>query len=138
MISGETAGPSSTRFVRSSADPGALPASDDDIAFAPVTQLSRWIETRKLSSDRLTRIYLNRIARFNPVLRCVITPTRDAALAQARYANGLTSYLPVLSAKATAIDTLRDLAGSRARVQTALAALYKALGEETDAAAAVP
>ncbi len=87
VIAGETAGPSANRFIRSSADPGPLPASDEDIAFAPVTQLSRWIETRKLSSDRLTRIYLDRIARFNPVLRCVITPTRDVALAQAKQAD---------------------------------------------------
>ena len=55
---------------------GPLPASDEDIAFAPVTQLSRWIETRQLTSERLTRIYLDRIERFDPKLRCVITLTR--------------------------------------------------------------
>jgi hypothetical protein len=27
---------------------------------------SRWIEPRKLSSDRLTNVYLERIARFDP------------------------------------------------------------------------
>ena len=32
-------------FVRSKDDAGALPASDEDIAFAPVTKLSRWIES---------------------------------------------------------------------------------------------
>ena len=64
-----------------------LPASDDDIAFAPVTQLSRWIETRKLTSERLTNIYLERIERFDPKLRCIITLTRDIALAQAKQAD---------------------------------------------------
>jgi Asp-tRNA(Asn)/Glu-tRNA(Gln) amidotransferase A subunit family amidase len=75
------------RFVRSSTDLGPLPAKDDDIAFASVTQLSRWIETRKLSSERLTNIYLERLQRFNPKLRCVITLTPDLALAQAKQAD---------------------------------------------------
>jgi Asp-tRNA(Asn)/Glu-tRNA(Gln) amidotransferase A subunit family amidase len=86
-IPGETAGPATDRFLRTKVDPGPLPTSDEDIAFAPVTQLSRWIETRKLSSDRLTRIYLARLQRFNPKLRCVITLTPDVALAQAKQAD---------------------------------------------------
>ena len=49
-----------------------------------VTQLSRWIESRKLTSERLTTIYLERIERFNPQLRCVITVTREPALTQAK------------------------------------------------------
>ena len=57
----QAAGPPRDRFVRSHGDPGPLPASDEDIAFAPVTRLSRWIETRKLTSERLTTIYLDRI-----------------------------------------------------------------------------
>jgi Asp-tRNA(Asn)/Glu-tRNA(Gln) amidotransferase A subunit family amidase len=80
-------GPRQDRFVRSSQDPGALPSGDDTIAFAPVTRLSRWIEQRKLSSERLTRIYLDRIRRFDPKLRCVITLTEEPALAQARRAD---------------------------------------------------
>jgi Asp-tRNA(Asn)/Glu-tRNA(Gln) amidotransferase A subunit family amidase len=86
-IGGQSAGPARDQFVRSDTDPGPLPTSDEDIAFAPVTQLSRWIETRKLTSDRLTRIYLDRIKRFDPKLRCVITLTRSVALAQARQAD---------------------------------------------------
>jgi Asp-tRNA(Asn)/Glu-tRNA(Gln) amidotransferase A subunit family amidase len=81
------AGPRQDRFVRSSEDPGALPSSDDAIAFAPVTRLSRWIEQRKLSSERLTRIYLDRIRRFDPKLRCIITLTEEPALAQAKQAD---------------------------------------------------
>jgi Asp-tRNA(Asn)/Glu-tRNA(Gln) amidotransferase A subunit family amidase len=74
-------------FSRST-DPGvALPANDDAIAFAPVWQLSRWIESRKLTSTRLTEIYLRRLERFNAQLRCVITLTRDHALEQARQAD---------------------------------------------------
>jgi len=80
-------GPEHDRFIRSNADPGALPARDEDIAFASVTQLSRWIEQRKLTSDRLTRIYLKRLEQFDPELHCVITLTRDLALAQAKQAD---------------------------------------------------
>ena len=36
--------PARSEFVRSDTDPGPLPANDEDIAFANVTQLSRWIE----------------------------------------------------------------------------------------------
>jgi outer membrane protein TolC len=60
----------------------------------------------------------------------------DARLAQARYAHGLTSYLPVLSTSATVIDAERDLTDSTARARTALAALYKALGDDGETKAA--
>ncbi|HXB69675.1 MAG TPA: amidase [Candidatus Acidoferrales bacterium] len=91
VLPGQKAGPERDRFVRTKADglhdPGPLPASDQDLAFAPVTQLSRWIEARKLSSERLTRLYLDRLERFDSKLRCVITLTRDLALAQAKTAD---------------------------------------------------
>jgi Asp-tRNA(Asn)/Glu-tRNA(Gln) amidotransferase A subunit family amidase len=80
--------PARDRFVPSRGDPGALPSNDADIAFAPVTTLSRWIERRQLTSERLTTIYLDRIARLDGKLRSVITLTRDRALAQARSADG--------------------------------------------------
>src|SRR5882757_9080957 len=86
-LPGKSAGPKRNLFVRSKIDPGPLPTGDEDIAFAPVTRLSRWIETRKLTSERLTSIYLQRIERFNPTLLCVITPTRELALAQAKQAD---------------------------------------------------
>jgi len=75
------------RFVRSTDTDAPLPASDADIAFASVAQLSRWIETKKLTSERLTNIYLDRIKRFDPKLRAIITPTPDVALQQARAAD---------------------------------------------------
>jgi Asp-tRNA(Asn)/Glu-tRNA(Gln) amidotransferase A subunit family amidase len=80
-------GPARNEFIRSKTDPGALPVSDQDIAFAPVTSLSRWIERRQLTSSRLTQIYLKRLERFNPKLRCVITLTHELALAQAKRAD---------------------------------------------------
>jgi Asp-tRNA(Asn)/Glu-tRNA(Gln) amidotransferase A subunit family amidase len=87
VLPGQQAGPSRDRFIRGAGMPGLLPASDQDIAFAPLAQLSRWIEARELTSERLTRLYLDRLERFDPRLRCVITLTRDLALAQAQQAD---------------------------------------------------
>jgi Asp-tRNA(Asn)/Glu-tRNA(Gln) amidotransferase A subunit family amidase len=86
-MGGEFRGPARDRFVRSTGDIGPLPAADADIAFAPLTRLSRWIETRALSSERITRIYLERLQRYDPTLRCVITLTPEVALAQAKQAD---------------------------------------------------
>jgi len=74
-------------FVRSAGAAAPLPASDSEIAFATVTQLSRWIERRQLTAERLARIYLERLERFDPKLHCVITLTREHALKQARQAD---------------------------------------------------
>ena len=87
VLPGQTAGPDRDRFVRSNGDAGPLPGTDDEIAFSTVTRLSRWIEQRKLTSERLTQIYLKRLEQFDPKLRCVITLTRDLAMAQARQAD---------------------------------------------------
>jgi Asp-tRNA(Asn)/Glu-tRNA(Gln) amidotransferase A subunit family amidase len=87
VLPGMTIPSGTDRFVRSLADPGPLPAKEEDLAFAPVTSLSRWIESRKLTSERLTGIYLERLGRFDPKLRCVITLTRDPALKQAKQAD---------------------------------------------------
>jgi Asp-tRNA(Asn)/Glu-tRNA(Gln) amidotransferase A subunit family amidase len=84
---GAQAGPARERFVRSRNDAGPLPKSDEDIAYAPVTKLSRWIETRALSAERLTRIYIERIKRHDGKLRSVITLTEEHALARARQAD---------------------------------------------------
>ena len=56
---GQKTNPRGDRFVRSRIEVRRLPASDPDIAFASVTQLSHWIETRQLSSERLTQTFLN-------------------------------------------------------------------------------
>jgi Asp-tRNA(Asn)/Glu-tRNA(Gln) amidotransferase A subunit family amidase len=86
-LPGKPDAPSAARFVRSANQAAPLPSSDTDLAFAPVAQLSRWIEGRMLTSERLTEIYLHRLERFDAKLRCVITLARDHALAQARKAD---------------------------------------------------
>ena len=87
MLPGLKVEPTREQFIRSKSISAPLPAADDDIAFAPVTQLSHWIESRKLTSERLTNIYLSRIERFDPKLRSIITLTKDHALARAKQAD---------------------------------------------------
>lgn len=74
-------------IVRSDGDPGPLPSNDEDIAFAPVTRLSRWIERKQITSARLTDIYLNRLKQFDPQLKCVITLCEEHAKSQAAQAD---------------------------------------------------
>ena len=82
-LPGQPAGPTRDVFIRTANVQTPLPASDQAIAFTPVSQLSRWIETRQLTSQRLTHIYLDRIRQFDSRLRSVITLTADVALTQA-------------------------------------------------------
>ncbi|WP_223639668.1 amidase [Corallococcus sp. EGB] len=79
--------PPKDRFVRSRATKVPLPAKEEDIAFAPLTQLSRWVESRAITSEQLTQLYLARLKRHDPKLQCVITLTEELALQQARQAD---------------------------------------------------
>jgi Asp-tRNA(Asn)/Glu-tRNA(Gln) amidotransferase A subunit family amidase len=87
VLPGVPAGPPRSRFVRSGSAVPPLPTRDEDIAFARLPALSRWIESRALTSERLTRISLERLERFQPKLNCTITLTRELALEQARRAD---------------------------------------------------
>ena len=75
-------------IVRSPAAKAALPEADEDIAFTPVSQLSRWIESGTLTSRRLTEIYISRLKALNPKMNCVVTLMERQALAQADRADG--------------------------------------------------
>ncbi len=63
------------------------PESDDDLAFMSVTALAALVRTRRVSSTELTRLYLERLRRYDPVLRCVVTYTEEIALKQAARAD---------------------------------------------------
>jgi Asp-tRNA(Asn)/Glu-tRNA(Gln) amidotransferase A subunit family amidase len=86
-LPGERVGPQRDQFIWTNADPGPLPKNEEDIAFSPVTRLAGWIRKRQITSTRLTQIYLERLKRFDPKLRCVITLTSDLATAQAKQAD---------------------------------------------------
>jgi len=65
----------------------AVPSNLEDLAFFPVTQLSQLIKKRKISSLELTKMYLERLKRYDTRLQCVITFTEDQAIKQAQQAD---------------------------------------------------
>ena len=69
--------------------PSTIPVPDDleELAFLPVTQLAQLVRTRKVSSVGLTKMFIERLKRYDPTLHCVITLTEERALAQARRAD---------------------------------------------------
>ena len=64
-----------------------IPQDREELAFWPLTELSRLIRDRRLRAQELTELYLDRLKRFDPQLKCVVTLTEDLALAQARRAD---------------------------------------------------
>src|SRR5258708_22261846 len=88
----------STKFERTkrplqiSAAPPAIgargvPKNLDDAAFSTVRELAEWVRTRKVSSTALTEMYLERLKRYDPTLKFVITLTEDRAKAKAKEAD---------------------------------------------------
>ena len=63
------------------------PAGDAELAFLPLVRLGALLREKKISSSELTRLYLDRMKRHDPVLRCAITVTEEMALAEASRAD---------------------------------------------------
>jgi Asp-tRNA(Asn)/Glu-tRNA(Gln) amidotransferase A subunit family amidase len=59
----------------------------EELAFLPVTELAELVRRRRVTSSQLTQLYLSRLKRYDPVLKCVISLTEDRAIAQARGAD---------------------------------------------------
>jgi len=64
-----------------------MPENIEDLAFYPVTALSQLIRERQMTSTQLTRMYLERLKKYGPLLECVVTLTEELALEQARRAD---------------------------------------------------
>ncbi|GER48531.1 glutamyl-tRNA(Gln) amidotransferase subunit A [Striga asiatica] len=65
------------------------PKRDDDIAFMSILELGHLIKSKQITSEELTRIFLNRLKRYGPVLESVITITEELAYEQAKRADQL-------------------------------------------------
>ena len=65
----------------------AVPADLEGLAFWPVTDLARLIKSRQVSSVDLTHMYLGRLKRHDPQLKCVVTLTEELAIKQAKRAD---------------------------------------------------
>jgi Asp-tRNA(Asn)/Glu-tRNA(Gln) amidotransferase A subunit family amidase len=87
MLPGRKTPPGPARFLRSRQKRARRPANIEDLAFQPATELSRLLHARKISSVELTRMYLDRLKKYAPVLNCVITYTEELALKQAERAD---------------------------------------------------
>jgi Asp-tRNA(Asn)/Glu-tRNA(Gln) amidotransferase A subunit family amidase len=62
----------------------ARPGSLEELAYAPVTQLSELVRTRKVKPSELTDMYLSRLKRYDPQLHFVVNLTEERARKQAR------------------------------------------------------
>ncbi len=63
------------------------PNSDEDLAFASIRHLGALLRARKISSVELTKLYLARLRRYDPLLKCVVTFMDDVGLQQAKQAD---------------------------------------------------
>ena len=66
---------------------GAVPTSPDDLAFLPAHRLAALLKARKVTSQQLTDIYLDRLKRLNPALLCAVTIMEAQARAEAAKAD---------------------------------------------------
>ncbi|MDB4878235.1 MAG: amidase domain protein [Gemmatimonadetes bacterium] len=80
----ELAKKSKTMTVRSKVPVMARPGSLEELAYAPVTQLSELVRTRKVKPSELTEMYLSRLKRYDPQLHFVVNLTEERALKQAK------------------------------------------------------
>jgi hypothetical protein len=55
----------------------------ESLAFLSVRELAELVRTKKVTSVELTKMYLARLKRYDPMLHCVITLTEERALKQA-------------------------------------------------------
>ena len=64
-----------------------LPANPDDLAYYSIGQLAALLKSRQITSEKLTRFYLDRLKHYGPKLKCVVTLTENLAREQARRAD---------------------------------------------------
>lgn len=84
---GETSNGDRGKVSLAPAKDAKKPATDDDLAFAPVSLLAELIRTKQISSAELTKLYLARLKKYDPALLCVVSLTEELALKQAEAAD---------------------------------------------------
>jgi Asp-tRNA(Asn)/Glu-tRNA(Gln) amidotransferase A subunit family amidase len=80
-------GPRAARLQLAPQPPVKIGKSLEELAFLPVAALAPLIESRRITSTALTRMYLDRLKRYGDRLKCVVTLTEDLALEQAAKAD---------------------------------------------------
>jgi len=79
--------PTERRLLRRQMVDVSMPRSDEELAFLPLTHLSRLVESRRITATDLTKLYLARLKQYDPQLHCVVTLTEEIALGQASQAD---------------------------------------------------
>ena len=79
--------PSERRPLRRRELEVSMPATDDELAFLPVTHLARLVESRRVKPTELTKLYLGRLKQYDSRLHCVVQLTEELALRQAKRAD---------------------------------------------------
>ena len=74
-------------FRPSPPPPLRRPANLEDVAFWPIAHIAHLLKTRQATSVELTRMYLDRLSRFNATLNFVVTYTDELAMQQATQAD---------------------------------------------------
>jgi Asp-tRNA(Asn)/Glu-tRNA(Gln) amidotransferase A subunit family amidase len=67
--------------------PDSRPDSNDDLAYSSIRQLGELLRSRQISSVELTKLYLERLRRYDPLLKCAVTFMDELALKQAERAD---------------------------------------------------
>ena len=72
-----------------SPNPGKIkvPEDKEELAFMSVFQLAYLLRTKQISSVELTRFFIDRIKKYDPTLKCVVTITEELAMEQAKRAD---------------------------------------------------
>ncbi len=76
---------SSLRWL--AADQPVRPASNDELAFCSIGELAALLRARLVTSVELTRLYIERLKKYDPLLHCVVNLTEELALQQAAAAD---------------------------------------------------
>ena len=66
---------------------GAVPGTEEEIAFLPAHRLAALLRERRITSVELTEIYLERLHRLNPLLLCAVTILDGRAREEAQQAD---------------------------------------------------
>jgi Asp-tRNA(Asn)/Glu-tRNA(Gln) amidotransferase A subunit family amidase len=64
-----------------------LPKDKDQLAYYSISQLASLIKRKKISSEQLTRFFLERLKKYGTTLHCVIELTEDLAIREAKKAD---------------------------------------------------
>jgi Asp-tRNA(Asn)/Glu-tRNA(Gln) amidotransferase A subunit family amidase len=64
-----------------------LPVDRNQLAYYSIPQLASLIRHKKISSEQLTRFFIERLKKYGPGLHCVIELTEDLAISQAKKAD---------------------------------------------------